>query len=114
MIETFTDGLIFPALSLALLAWLVPKLVSMTLAEGARPLMLNALLSSIILFCLSGGYFFVLYLSQGIPFWKLLEPGWAAVVTYYGRLGLTAAIIWAPIMILSVAALPRTWVHEKW
>ena len=114
MADAFSDGLFFPAMVLALLAWLVPKVLSMVLPEGVRPLMLNAFLSAIFLFVLSAGFFVVLYLWQGIPFAVLMEPGLAHNVVFFGKLGLIAAIIWAPIMILSVSALPRTWKKEVW
>lgn len=114
MSDAFSDGLLLPAMALALLAWLVPKLVSIVLPEGVKPLMLNAFLSALFLYALSGGFFLLLYLWQGIPFARLMEPGWIANIVFFGRLGLSAAIIWAPIMVLSVAGLPRTWKKEVW
>ena len=46
-----SDGLFVPAAVLALLAWLVPKLLSMVMPEGVRPLLMIAFLSTVILFC---------------------------------------------------------------
>ncbi|MEL7179089.1 MAG: hypothetical protein AAFN63_04590 [Pseudomonadota bacterium] len=110
----FSDALFLPALVLALLAFVVPRLLARVLPEGVTPLMLNALLSTLLLFVLSAGFFFCLYLWQGLSMAEVLEPGIATTVLLFGRLGLVAAIIWAPIMILSVAGLPRKWVKETW
>ena len=110
----FSDALFLPALVLALLAFVVPRLLGRMLPEGVTPLMLNALLSTLLLFALSAGFFFCLYLWQGLSMAEVLEPGIATTILLFGRLGLVAAIIWAPIMILSVAGLPRKWVKETW
>ncbi len=110
----FSDALFLPALVLALLAFVVPRLLARMLPEGVTPLMLNALLSTLLLFVLSAGFFFCLYLWQGLSMAEVLEPGIATSILLFGRLGLIAAIIWAPIMMLSVAGLPRKWVKETW
>lgn len=110
----FSDSLFVPALTLALLAWLVPKLLSMVLPEGIKPLLLNAFLSTVFLFCLSAGFFVVLYFWQGLTWAQFAEYGVAANVLFYGKLGLIAGMIWAPIMVLSVANLPRSWVSKVW
>ena len=110
----FADHLFLPAMVLAVIAWVVPKLLSMVLAEGFKPLMFNAFLSSLILFGISALFFFWLYVWQGAGLENLLSFSWIDNVVFFGRLGLTSAIIWAPIMILSVAGLPRTWEKEVW
>lgn len=110
----FSDALFLPALVLALLAFAVPRLLARVLPEGVTALMLNAFLSTILLFLLSAGFFFCLYLWQGLSLVEILEPDVAASILLFGRLGLIAAIIWAPIMVLSVAGLPRKWVKETW
>ena len=110
----FSDALFLPALVLALLAFAVPRLLARALPEGVKPLLMNALLSTVLLFVLSGGFFFCLYLWQGLSVADIAEPGLAANVVFFGRLGLIAAMIWAPIMVLSVAGLPRKWVKETW
>jgi hypothetical protein len=110
----FSDGLFFPALTLAFLAWLVPKLLSLVMPEGIKPLMLLALLATLILFAVSAAFFVLLYIWNGTPLAEILAFGWAANIVFFGRLGLIAAMIWAPIMILTVATLPRHWIREKW
>ena len=109
-----SDSLFIPALTLALLAWLVPKLLSMILPEGVKPLIVIALLSTVFLFLLSAGFFVALYFWQGMTWAQFAQYGVAENVVFYGRLGLIAAMIWGPIMVLSVANLPRGWVREVW
>ncbi len=109
-----SDSLLFPAIVLAILAFGVPRLLGRLLPEGVKPLMLNAFLSTILLFLISAGFFFCLYLWQGLSVAQIMEPGWAANIVFFGRLGMIAAMIWAPIMVLSVAGLPRKWVKETW
>ena len=108
------DGLFFPAVILAVLSWMVPKLLSFVMPEGVKPLLLLALLSTLILFLLSSVFFFVLYIWQGATFAQLAEGGLATNILLFGRLGMIAGMIWAPIMVLSVAALPRHWKKEVW
>ena len=109
-----SDGLFVPAAVLALLAWLVPKLLSMVMPEGVRPLLMIAFLSTVILFLLSAGFFVALYLWQGISWAQIAAFGVMANVAFYGKLGLIAGLLWAPIMVLSVANLPRGWVKKVW
>ena len=109
-----SDGLVVPVMVLAVLAYGVPRLLARWLPEGVTPLMVNALLSTVLLFALSAVFFALLYFWQGLPVDQLSGVGLAASVVFFGRLGLMSAIIWAPIMILSVAGLPRKWVKETW
>ena len=114
MAEVFADSLVLPVVVLAILAWIVPKLLARVFAEGVRPLMALAFVSVLILFGLSGLFFWLLYVWQGAPVAELAEGGVMANVVYFGRLGLSAALIWAPIMVLSVSGLPRRWTKEIW
>jgi len=109
-----SDSLILPAAVLAAFAFAVPRVLARWLPEGVRPLLLNAFLSTVALFALSTVFFVLLYLWQGVPFSEISQTGIAASIVFFGQLGLMAAIIWAPIMVLSVAGLPRKWVEETW
>jgi hypothetical protein len=114
MLNLFSDSLFLPALMLAVLGFLVPRLLARVLPEGVKPLLINTLLSTVLLFALSTVFFACLYIWQGFPMAQLMESGLAANLQFFGRLGLIAALIWAPIMLLSVAGLPRKWVKETW
>ena len=109
-----SDSLFVPAVALALLAFGVPRLMSKLLPEGVKPLLLNAFVSTVLLFVNSATFFAVLYIWQGVPLAEMMVPGWAANIAFFGRLGLISAIVWAPIMLLSVAGLPKKWVNETW
>lgn len=114
MADLLSDSLILPAVVLAALAFAVPRVLARWLPEGVRPLMLNAFLSTAAMFVLSAIFFVLLYLWQGAPLSQIMQSGVAGNIAFFGELGLMAAIIWAPIMVLSVAGLPRTWVEETW
>lgn len=114
MNRIFTDGLIIPALVLALVGWLVPRMLSLVWPEGVRPLLLLTFVATLIMLVLGMGFFLGLYLWQGVPLDLLFEPGLGAGIAHFLRLGLISALLWGPIMILSVAGLPRQWVKETW
>lgn len=108
------DGLIIPALALALIGWLVPKMLSLFWPEGVKALFLLAFMATLIMLALGLAFFVVLYAWQGVPLATLFTPGWAAGLVHFGRLGMISALLWGPIMVLSVAGLPRHWVKETW
>ncbi|WP_322891938.1 MULTISPECIES: hypothetical protein [unclassified Yoonia] len=114
MANMISDGLFLPALILALLGFAVPRLIARLLPEGVPALMANAVLSALAMCILSAVFFFGLYVWQGVPARDLLAHGLRQNVVSFGGLGVIAGIIWAPIMVLSVAALPRKWVHKTW
>ena len=110
----FSDGLFFPAACLALLGWIVPKLMSMLLAEGIKPLMINAFASTVVMFVISSALFAAMYIGQGVGWADLVGFGWGANVVFFGKLGLISALIWGPVLVLSVANLPRSWIKAVW
>jgi len=112
--DAIANGLLIPALALALLGWLVPRLLSLIFPEGGRPLLVLGFLSTLVMFFLSAAMFAGLYLVQGLTLSELFADGLAAGVTYFGQLGLLSALLWGPILIVSVAGLPKTWVDETW
>ena len=108
------EGLLLPSLTLALVGWLVPRGLSLVFPEGVRPLLILAFVSTIIMFLLGTVFFLGLYLARGVPIEAILSGGFAEVIVHFGRLGLISALLWGPIMILSVAGLPKHWVEETW
>ncbi len=114
MIRDFSSGLLLPALALAVLGWLVPRLLARVWPEGVGPLLALAFVSTLLLLALAAGFFLLLYAWQGAPVGALFAPGWAAGVAHFARLGLLSALVWAPIMVLSVAGLPRHWRTKTW
>lgn len=110
----FSDGLIIPAAFLALLGWLVPRGLFLIFPEGVKPLLWLTFTAAVLMYLLGVGFFLILYLWQGAPLDALFEQGYVAGLAHFGRLGLISALLWAPIMILSVAGLPKLWTKETW
>lgn len=109
-----SDGLIIPAALLALLGWLVPRGLFLLFPEGVKPLLWLTFTATLLMFLLGVAFFLLLYLWQGAPLDALFEPGYVAGLAHFARLGLISALLWAPIMVLSVAGLPKLWTKETW
>jgi hypothetical protein len=112
--QALSGGLVLPALVLGVLGWLVPQLLGRVWPEGVWPLLGLAFVATLLLMGLATALFVLLYLGQGVPFAVLLDVGVMGGWPHFLRLGLGSALVWAPIMILSVAGLPRRWVKETW
>ncbi len=108
------DGLLLPALILAFIGWLVPKLWARVLSEGVKPLLVNALLSTLTMGIAGILYFVILYLIHGTPLNQITGVGFGPSIVYFGRLALISALLWGPIMILSLAGVPRRWKKAVW
>jgi hypothetical protein len=106
--------LILPLLGIGLLGWVVPRLLGRVWPEGLGPLLLLALVATLLLTLLSALVFLLLYQLQGEPMDVLLAEQFAAGAAYFLRLGLLSALVWAPVLILSVAGLPKRWKHQTW
>jgi hypothetical protein len=114
MADAFSTGLVIPALFLALMGWLVPKLMSTVMPEGVKPLLLLSVFATLTMFLITSVVFVVLYLVQGATLTVLTATGYGDTVVFLVRLSLSAAIIWGPIMVLSIAGLPQTWTKVEW
>lgn len=114
MADSFGIGLLFPVLFLTLVAWLVPKFLSMVMPEGVKPLILLAVFATVIMVVITSLVFVGLYLIQGASLATFIEPGFADTTLFLLKLSMSAALIWAPIMVLSIAGLPRTWTTVEW
>ena len=86
MHDFMADGLFLPALIMAAMGFIVPRLWAHALPEGVVPLMVNAFLSTVLLFALAACFFVGLYVWQGMPFAEIMAPGWAKNIML-GRLG---------------------------
>ncbi|MCF6445467.1 hypothetical protein [Nereida sp. MMG025] len=87
-----------PVVGLMAAAWLVPRALALFFPEGARWLILLAGVAAALLWLASG-----LYLTGGV-----------VVPTLIVSKGALAALIWAPVMVLSVAGLPAKWKEAVW
>jgi hypothetical protein len=114
VIREFSSGLILPALALGVLGWLVPRLLARVWPEGVWPLLLLAFASTLVLIVLATALFLLLYVGQGVPLAAILDVGVLGGWPHFLRLGLASALVWAPIMVLSVAGVPRHWKGKTW
>jgi hypothetical protein len=108
------EDLLIPSLALALVGWLVPRGLSLVWPEGVRALFGLGFVATLVMLVLAAVFFFALYLVGGVPLGALVEGGWGPTVAHFGRLAVISALIWGPIMVLSVAGLPKHWVKETW
>ena len=102
-----TDGLIWQVPLLVAMAWAVPWLLGRLLPEGVAWLMAIGALSAAILTGATAAGFAALYGAAGGVVWRE-APG------HFLVLSLRAALIWGPVMVLSVANLPRGWKEAVW
>ena len=114
MADSFGTGLFVPAVFLALMGWLVPKFLSMVMPEGVKPLLLLSVFAAGIMVVITSLVFVGLYLVQGASLATFVEPGIGDTALFLLKLSMSAAIIWGPIMVLSIAGLPRTWTKVEW
>lgn len=92
---------------LAVAGWVVPWLLSKLLPEGIVWLFVIGAVSAVLLAGLSAAVFYVSYGAAGRS--VLAEAPWHFVVLA-GR----SALIWGPVMALSVANQPRRWKTAIW
>lgn len=106
--------LILPALVLALMGWVIPRLLFHVFPEGVRPLVLLAVTAIGLMMLCGMAFFGVLYVAQGITWESLMREGWGALIAHFAKLGAISSLLWGPMLLLSVANLPRRWVREVW
>ncbi|MBI1417641.1 MAG: hypothetical protein GC146_10505 [Limimaricola sp.] len=112
--HAFASGLILPVICIVALGWIVPRLLALVMPEGVRPLIALGLLAALILMMLSSGAFLLLYLMRGVPLAALFADGLWPGTRHFLHLGLLSVLFWGPIMLLSVAGLPKTWTKVTW
>lgn len=107
------EELFLPSVVLMALGWLVPQWLRPWFPEGARPLVWLGVTAALILLVIATLAFVVAYAAQDIPLSDLFERP-VAGLWHFLRLGLLSAMLWAPVMVLSVAQLPRKWKDVEW
>jgi hypothetical protein len=112
--EAFSTGLILPAICLAALGWTVPRVLAIFWPEGVKWLMGLALASTLSMALCGAVFFAVLYTSQGVNLDDLYATGGLSVPLHFAKLSLISALLWAPLMVLSLAGVPKNWVREVW
>ena len=107
-------GLIFPAMCLAALGWTVPRILAIWWPEGARWLVGLALASTLVMAFAGAAFFALLYATNGVNIDDLYATGGISVLVHFAELSLISGLLWAPLMILSLAGVPKNWVREVW
>lgn len=110
----FADNLVLPALALAFMGWLVPRGLALVFPEGVGPLFALAFCAAAVMLLIGMAFFAALYARQGGPWDALAEAGRVGLLLHFLRLGSISALLWGPIMVLSVAGLPRRWTRATW
>ena len=100
-------SVLLPLLLLGGAAWAVPLLLGRVLPEGVAGLVLNGAVSTLLLAGLSALGFYLLYGPAGD---RLLD----AAPWHFVTLSARAALVWGPVMVLSLASVPGRWRHETW
>ena len=114
LVEAFSSGLILPAIVLAIMGWFVPRLLALFWPEGVKWLMLLALVSAVVMALCGAAFFGLLYAMRGVGVGDLIETGGGALVADFLRVSLMSALLWGPLMVLSIAGVPKKWVKEVW
>ena len=100
-------NLVLPLVGLAVVAWLVPWVLGKLLPEGVIWLLVNGVLSALLLAVVAAAGFVWLYGEAGGVVWR--EAPWHFVL-----LSAKAGIVWGPVMVLSLSALPKRWKEVVW
>lgn len=106
--------LLLPGLGLAVLGWVVPRLLARVWPEGVGPLLALGFVATLMMLALATLAFVALYAGQGAPLGPFFAAGALPGLAYFLRLGMLSALVWAPILVLSVAGLPRHWKEKTW
>ncbi|MGB0798811.1 MAG: hypothetical protein ACPGRD_05795 [Planktomarina sp.] len=89
-----------PLLVLAGFAWCIPTLLARWLPEAIIALILNAIVSALLLICLSGAY---IYFS-----WEASVYTHMLAIAALGA-GSKTILVWGPIVILALSVQPQKW-----
>ena len=108
------SDLVIPLMVLALFGWLVPRGLFLLFPEGVRPLIWLAVSSFALMFVVSVVFWMGLYQARGAPLGEFFADGLWPGLWFFGRLAGASVLIWGPILVLSVAGLPKMWVNEEW
>lgn len=109
-----TTGLLIPALALMAAAFGLPHLLLRAMPESGRGLVLNGAVCAVVMVGLAAGYFLWAYAQAAPAVLKVFGERPGASLGYFLRLGAQSAVIWGPVLVLTVSYLPRRWREAVW
>ncbi|NDV02318.1 hypothetical protein [Pseudoroseicyclus tamaricis] len=108
------SGGLLPGLVIVALAALIPRPLGRWLPETFFGLILNGVISAALLTVLAAGVFAVTYVWSGTQVGAMLGFAPGVTLGHFLRLGLSAGLLWAPVLVLSVASVPGRWKEGVW
>ena len=102
-----SGAVLVPVAILVLIAVAVPRLVARAVGRGARAGAVNLTLSAVVLTLISGGYFAIDYALRDPRTLGVAGAQPLAALAHFTWLGLMSGLVWGPVMILSLTALPQ-------
>lgn len=103
-----------PVAILIALGAIVPRLLERVLPETIPGMVWTVLVSSFVLWALSSLWFVASYVWLDNSTLRAIGADTDGAVMHFARLGLSAALIWLPIVLLTVVTAPRRWRHGRW
>lgn len=106
--------LLFPALGLMLVSVLVARGVEALMPESIGGIAATFAISALLVWLLASAGFAGLYTLEDPRVLALLGETPSASVRHFLRLGASAALIWAPVLLITVSTAPRRWKTAVW
>ncbi|MBV7395148.1 hypothetical protein [Mameliella sediminis] len=106
--------LFLPAIGLMLITALVTRGVERLMPESLPGLALTAVVSALLVWGIASGGFALLYVMRDARVLALMEQTPATSTSHFLSLGASAALIWAPVLLLTVTTAPRRWKTAVW
>lgn len=105
-------ALLIPALALMVLAVVVTRLVEWVVPETVPGLVLAGALACAVMWVLAGALFGWMYLGREADLAPVLGTG--SGLRHLAGLGAKAALIWLPMVLITVVTAPRRWKTNVW
>lgn len=104
--------ILLQVLGLGVLTVLVTRGVEALMPESVLGIALTGMVSALLVWLLASAGFAVLYAMQDARVLGVLGEGPA--IGHFLRLGFSAGLVWAPILLLVVTTAPRRWKTAVW
>ena len=105
-------ALVIPSLMLMVLAVAVTRAVERAMPETVPGLILTGIISAILLWIISGAMFGWMYVIREAQVSPYLGTG--SGLRHLATIGAKAALLWLPLMLITVVTAPRRWKTNTW